>query len=170
MSSANKNAIRRRLFLSNTDKDNIERVRNREDYELNEASQYANFPTYDPDVVLKSFTDRDENANRRFFGKTWEKIRQNIVGQTMWVVLIYLFFYYLVQILFVQGTINVCEWFGNSTNLNGPKFQSCYKHPNVTSNDTTENNDLLSHCVCAKTFAHFVESWEAKQSGYVIWI
>ena len=74
--SSKRKSIKRKLFLSTSDKDDIQRVRNKEDYELSMAGKYGTFPTYNPEIVLKSFTERDENVNSKFFAKTWEKIKR----------------------------------------------------------------------------------------------
>ena len=148
-------AIKRKCFLDNTDKDEVQRIRHKEDYELKQI-QGSFFPSYDPDVVLESFTERDEKVNRKFFSSKWEKIKQNIIGQTMWVVCIYVIFYYLVQVLFVQSAVNACTWFGDSPQLGSD--------PNVlrTCNGTLINQEF-GKCACAKKFARFVQSWESKQ-------
>ena len=145
--------IKSRFFLEDhEDKYTVERIRHKEDYELKDYNRYGQFPSYDPEVVLESFTERDENANRKFFSSKWAKIKQNIVGQTMWVIGVYLLFYYTVQIFFVQGAVNACGWFGNGTALPDPMKDTYDKDP-----------DTLSTIACAQKFAKFVTSWEKKQ-------
>ena len=157
--ASNRKSIKRKLFLSTSDKDDIQRVRNTEDYELSTAGKYGKFPTYDPEIVLRSFTERDENVNQKFFAKTWEKMKQNIIGQTLWIVIIYLIFYYLFQIMFVQAGINTLSILGQNVTNTSEAFKSCSKLPNITLDDT------LERCVGAHRFARFVSSWEKKQAG-----
>ena len=98
-------SIKNKLFLSTKDKDDVQRERCEDDFELSEEAK-VNFPKYSPKLVLKSFAEKDEKTNRKLFSKTWEKMKQNIIGQTIWIALIYLLFYYLFQILVVQQAIN----------------------------------------------------------------
>lgn len=60
-------AIKRKIFLNTQDKDEVERIRHKEDYELKENFNYGQFPSYDPVVVLESFTERDEKVYRFLF-------------------------------------------------------------------------------------------------------
>ena len=101
-------SIKNKLFLSTKDKDDVQRERCEDDFELSEEAK-VNFPKYSPKLVLKSFAEKDEKTNRKLFSKTWEKMKQNIIGQTIWIALIYLFFYYLFQILVVQQAINTSK-------------------------------------------------------------
>ena len=187
MSEEKKQDFKSKLFLSTKDKDDVARIRSKEDFELEDEAK-ANFPKYSPDVVLKSFAARDENANRKFFAKTWEKMKQNIIGQTMYISLIYLLFYYLIQILFVQQAVNTSGWMGRNVSRDGiivlqnrslsvplsceTDFCKCYNSLKDRENITTENlngkpHETLDTCIEAKKFAKFVESWSKKQSGLV---
>ena len=116
--SDQKSSLKSKLFLSTEDKDKVALERNKADYELSEEAQ-VNLPNYSPEVVLNSFTERNENMNGRFFAKTWKKMKRNIIGQTMWIAIIYLFFYYLVQILFVQQLVNTSGWFARNVSREG---------------------------------------------------
>ena len=169
--------IKRKCFFDTSDKDEVERIRHKEDYELKESSVPSVgrcFPSYDANVVLESFTERDEKVNRKFFSSKWEKIKQNIVGQTMWVIGIYIICYYLVQILFVQSAVNACGWFGqNSTQpvaALDPTQPNAAVLPVAALDPTQPNAAVLTvlpvpdpKIACAKKFATFVKSWEAKQ-------
>ena len=182
--ASNRKNIKRKLFLSTSDKDDIQRVRNKEDYELSEAGKFGTFPTYDPEIVLTSFTERDENVNQKFFAKTWEKMKQNIIGQTLWIVIIYLIFYYMFQIMFVQAAINTVSILGQNVSNTSEAFKSCSKLPNMkalsngpvlsipslqndgsSANSSDYSKDTLERCIGAHRFAKFVSSWEKKQSG-----
>ena len=101
-------SIKNKLFLSTKDKDDVQRERCEDDFELSEEAK-VNFPKYSPKLVLKSFAEKDEKTNRKLFSKTWEKMKHNIIGQTIWIALIYLFFYYLFQILVVQQAIDTSK-------------------------------------------------------------
>ena len=93
--SDQKTGWRSNFFLSTEDKDKVSRERNKEDFELSDEAR-VNLPNYSPDVALNSFLERSESMNQRFFAKTWGKMKRNIIGQTMWIAIIYLFFYYLI--------------------------------------------------------------------------
>ena len=163
-------SIKRKFFLSTEDKDKVERIRHKEDYELKDYNRYGQFPSYDPEVVLESFTERDENADRNFFASKWGKMKQNIIGQTMWVVGIYIFFYYMVQILFVQGAVNACIWVGSNTeehqsqsNVEEKYGEDLIEKYEKYLNDTSDQDKEYGRIECALKFARFVESWETKQ-------
>ena len=108
--SNQKSSIKSGLFLNSNHKDEVKKIRNKDDYELSIEAR-SNLPKYSSEVVLNSFLERQEKANKRFFARTWERMKRNIIGQTMWILIIYLFFYYLIHILLVQQTINTSSWF-----------------------------------------------------------
>ena len=176
-------SIKNKLFLSTKDKDDVQRERCEDDFELSEEAK-VNFPKYSPKLVLKSFTEKDEKANRKLFAKTWEKMKHNIIGQTIWIALIYLLFYYLFQILVVQQAINTSALLnrnqskdGNISDLTCSTIY-CKCHINVINNTfpnkTTDierelrehienKTEELSKCIEADHIAKFVESWASKQ-------
>ena len=176
-------SIKNKLFLSTKEKDDVQRERCEDDFELSEEAM-VNFPKYSPKLVLKSFTEKDEKANRKLFAKTWEKMKHNIIGQTIWIALIYLLFYYLFQILVVQQAINTSALLnrnqskdGNISDLTCSTIY-CKCHINVINNTfpnkTTDierelrehienKTEELSKCIEADHIAKFVESWASKQ-------
>ena len=179
-------SIKNKLFLSTKDKDDVQRERCEDDFELSEEAK-VNFPKYSPKLVLKSFAEKDEKTNRKLFSKTWEKMKQNIIGQTIWIALIYLFFYYLFQILVVQQAINTSNLLyrnqtkdGNISDLKcSTSYCKCYINVinNTFTNKTSDKTMLLqekivhaknkteelSKCIEAGHIAKFVESWASKQ-------
>ena len=183
--SDQKSSLKSKLFLSTEDKDKVALERNKADYELSEEAQ-VNLPNYSPEVVLNSFTERNENMNGRFFAKTWKKMKRNIVGQTMWIAIIYLFFYYLVQILFVQQLVNTSGWFARNVSREGvltdpacqTDFCKCCKTINITTVDFNgdcsalqgpvfQPHPIIDRCVEAKNVEKFVASYKTKQSRFV---
>ena len=155
-----KQKVRNKFFLSTKDKDDVDRERCKEDFDLCEDAN-TNFPKYSSDVVLKSFAERDEKAKQSFFAKTWARMRHNIIGQTMWIVIIYLVFYGVFQILFVQQAVNTSSWFERrlsfAGNLSDPlcktSYCKCFGAPDI------------DRCIEANNVAEFVGSWAKKQSG-----
>ena len=172
-----KQKVRNKFFLSTKDKDDVDRERCREDFDLCEEAN-TNFPKYSSDVVLKSFAERDEKAKQSFFAKTWARMRHNIIGQTMWIVIIYLLCYGLFQILFVQQAVNTSNWFERSIsyagNLSDQQCKTIYckcfgaiQKPTVlqaNSIPSISNPDIIDRCIEAKNVAEFVGSWAKKQS------
>lgn len=176
---------RSKFFLSTEDKDKVSRERNKEDFELSDEAR-VNLPNYSPDVVLNSFLERNENMNQRFFAKTWEKMKRNIIGQTMWIAIIYLFFYYLIQILFVQQLVNTSGWFSRNLSREGlltdpncqTDFCKCCKTINITTTDFIGGcsdlqgpvfipHPVIDRCVEAKNVEKLVASYKTKQSRLV---
>ena len=149
MACCNVDKVREKCFINVTAKDVVKRVRTKEDYELDSIPNDGTFPTYDANIVLKSFTERDDKADSSFFKSTWKKIKAGIIGQTIWVTCTYLLFYYLVQILFVQSAVDACDWFEGSN-------RTCIGEVHYCEN--------LGKKDCAKSFQKFVKSWEGKQA------
>ena len=171
-----KQKIRNKFFLSTKDKDDVDRERCKEDFDLCEDAD-INFPKYSSDVVLKSFVERDEKAKQTFFAKTWARMKHNIIGQTMWIVIIYLCFYGVFQILFVQQAVNTSNLFERSItysgNLSDPQCKTIYckcfraiEKTNVLQENSIPSisNPDIDRCIEANNVAEFVGSWAKKQS------
>ena len=154
-----KQKIRSKFFVSTKDKDDVDRERCREDFDLCEEAN-TNFPKYSSDVVLKSFAERDENAKRRFLAKTWARMKQNIIGQTMWIVIIYLIFYGLFQILIVQQAVDTSTLFGRNITKSGNPSDPACKTIYCKCLGTID----VDRCIEASKIAEFVGSWADKQS------
>ena len=161
MGCCNVDKVKEKCFVNVTAKDVVKRVRTKDDYELDSIPNDGTFPTYDPSVVLKSFTERDDKADSSFFKSTWKKLKAGIIGQTIWVICTYLVFYYLVQILFVQSAVDACDWFqgSNRTEELRANDASCAK-----ATFEVLNCEHLGKKACATTFKNFVKSWEGKQT------
>ena len=165
-----------KFFLSTKDKDDVDRERCKEDFDLCEEAN-TNFPKYSSDVVLKSFAERDENAKRRFLAKTWARMKQNIIGQTMWIVIIYLFFYGLFQILIVQQAVDTSNLLGRSITYSGNPsdplcttiYCKCFGAIEKTKVLQEKPIPRIKHpdidrCIEASKIEEFVGSWAKKQS------
>ena len=180
-----RSGLKSKLFLSTADKDEVSKKRNKADFELSEDVT-ENLPKYSPEMVLNSFRERQENADKRFFGKRWEVLKRNIVGQTMWVTISYFLIYYFIQILFVQQTINTSSWFSRDPSRDGDlsnpscitDFCKCCRSVNVTTTDFSgtcsdlktpsfEYHSIVDRCIEAKQVAKLVASYETKQSRLV---
>ena len=160
-------ALKAKCFIGNAATDELKRIRHKEDYELPDVSNGGIFPTYDATVVLNSFTERDDNVNRSFFASTWTKMKSSIIGQTFWVVGIYLVFYYIVQIIFVQGAVDACEWVSenSTTRLTALKQQDPKCNASALTAPPSDYCNDLGKKACATTFQTFVVELRENQNG-----
>ena len=180
--SNQKSSIKSGLFLNSNHKDEVKKIRNKDDFELSIEAR-SNLPKYSSEVVLNSFLERQEKTNKRFFARTWERMKRNIIGQTMWILIIYLFFYYLIHILLVQQTINTSSWFSRKPLRDGvltdplceTDFCNCCNSVNLSTTDFNGDcedlrtpvfkfHPMIDRCIEAKNIGRLVESYEKKQS------
>ena len=111
-------------------------------------------------------------------------MKNNIFGQTIWIAIIYLIFYYLIQILFVQQAVNTSTWLSRNITYKGNYsdascttiYCKCYRAINATigtkeanfnsSEEEANFNSTVDSCIEADNVGKFVKSWAKKQSGY----